>query len=84
MGAEAHQHASRHYPGKQVEHRTDGKGFQCMGVVTFYLSNLVGQFGEANPARERGELHQVKVLANDGLPGVSESLWQKNVAKQTP
>lgn len=83
MGAEAHQHASRHHPGKQVEHRTDGEGFQCMGVVTFYLADLVGQFGEANPARERGELHQVKVLADDGLPRVSEPLWQKNVAKQT-
>ncbi len=55
-----------------------------MGVITFYLANLVGQFGEANSARERGELHQVKVLANDGLPGVREPLWQKNVAKQTP
>lgn len=55
-----------------------------MGVVTFYLADLVGQFGEANPARERGELHQVKVLADDGLPRVSEPLWQKNVAKQTP
>ena len=81
---DANQHHPHDQAGQQIERGTEGKRLQRVRVIALDLPDLIGQLGKANPARERGELHQVKVLADDGLPGVSEPLRQKNVAKQTP
>lgn len=80
----ANQHHSHDQTGQEIECGTEGKCLQRVRVIAFDLPDLIGELGEANPAGERGELHQVEILSHNRLPGVSQPLRQQDVAKQSP